>query len=317
MRVRELFSVKHGVNLELMRCEIAKSNDTDAVNFIARTTENNGVVATVKRIEGVTPHPAGTVSCAAHGSVMSSFVQPKPFYSGRALYVLTPIKEMSLSEKLYYCMCLKANAYRYDYGRSAEKTLRDIEMPDFIPEWVYSIPILPIKTKITQKMLPFNTVEWGDFHIGDFFLVRRGKRIVRDRDYYTEKTDEYCFNVITSTKQNNGTDGYYHTHNCPAGSLVCGGEAGGFFTTYQPFECWVMDRARIFTPKTGLVISKYIALYLATVFNQNQYKYSYGHTPNPDDIQETMIKLPITPDGTPDWVYMENYIKSLPYSDRI
>ena len=30
-----------------------------------------------------------------------------------------------------------------------------------------------------------------------------------------------------------------------------------------------------------------------------------------------MIKLPITTDGDPDWQFMENYIKALPYGDRL
>ena len=29
------------------------------------------------------------------------------------------------------------------------------------------------------------------------------------------------------------------------------------------------------------------------------------------------IKLPVTLDGEPDWQFMENYMKSLPYGDRL
>ena len=35
-----------------------------------------------------------------------------------------------------------------------------------------------------------------------------------------------------------------------------------------------------------------------------------------DLIKSTKIKLP-TKDNKPNWEYMENYIKSLPYGDRI
>ena len=133
MKVNELFNVKYGVNLELLTCETTTADDVDGVNFVARTSNNNGVVATVKKIEGVTPQAAGTLSCAGGGSVLETFVQVKPYYSGRDLYVLTPKNEMSLAEKLYYCMCIKANAYRYSYGRQANKTLSDIELPDIIP----------------------------------------------------------------------------------------------------------------------------------------------------------------------------------------
>lgn len=318
MKIKDLFDIKYGVNLELLTCETTAADDIDGINFVARTANNNGVVAIVKKIEGVTPQAAGTLSCAAGGSVLETFVQTKPYYSGRDLYILTPKNKMSLVEKLYYCMCIKANAYKYNYGRQANKTLKDIELPGTIPKWIYNTAINPIKTANAEKQIQALDVnKWGKFVIGDFFTVRRGKRIVRGRDYFTQKTDEYCYRVITSTKQNNGVDGYFHSFNCPANSIVCGGEAAGFFTTYQAEKCWVMDRARIFTPKKEILLNKYIALFLATIFSCNQYKYSYGRTPNPSGIEETTIKLPVTNNGSPDWAYMEHYIKSLPYSDRI
>ena len=33
-----------------------------------------------------------------------------------------------------------------------------------------------------------------------------------------------------------------------------------------------------------------------------------------NDCQKLTIKLPVTTQGLPDWEFMENYIKSLPYS---
>ena len=315
MKVKGLFTLYQGNSLELMH--IGESKGT-GINFVSRTSRNNGVVAEVENQENIEPFPAGYITVALGGSVLSAFVQLKPFYTAFHIVALKPKRKMTLAEKLYYCMCITANAYRYSYGRQANKTLKDIELPDTIPEWVYNTPVTPITTTVIPQMVELRPVtQWKYFEIGDFFKVNRGKRIVRDIDYFTQQTDEYCYNVITSTRQNNGVDGYYHSYNCPANSLVCGGEAGGMFTTYQPTECWVMDRARIFAPLNGAIVNRFTAMFLATVFSQNQYKYSYGRTPNPKGIETTIIKLPTTSDGSPDWNYMEQYIKSLPYSDRI
>jgi len=161
--------------------------------------------------------------------------------------------------------------------------------------------------------MKLNIANWKEFCIGDFFIVKRGKRIVRERDYISYKTEEYQYSVITATKQNNGADGYYHSYNCPKNSIVCGGEVSGMFTTYQPNDCWVMDSARIFTPKNDAIVNLYTSMFLATIFSQNQYKYSFGRKANPDGIEKTTIKLPITSKGSPDWIYMEQYIKSLRY----
>lgn len=152
--------------------------------------------------------------------------------------------------------------------------------------------------------------KWIDFKIGDFFSVKRGKRIVRDVDYFVSKTSEYKYPVITSTTTNNGVDGYYTESNCPKNTLVCGGEASGMFTTYQEEECWVMDRARILTPKINVPMNKYIGLFMATILKQNQYKYCYGRSANPNDIENLIVQLPAK-NNYPDFDYMEKYIKDL------
>lgn len=57
-KIEDLFYVTYGVNLELQNCEIVTNDDTDFVNFVARTSQNNGVVAKVKKIPGITPQEA-------------------------------------------------------------------------------------------------------------------------------------------------------------------------------------------------------------------------------------------------------------------
>ena len=82
--------------------------------------------------------------------------------------VLKPNKEMSIQDKLYYCMCIQANAYRYNYGRQANKTLKDLELPDTVPEWVNTIPIKPVKTAIHHKEIsPLNVESWKEFSLND------------------------------------------------------------------------------------------------------------------------------------------------------
>lgn len=50
---------------------------------------------------------------------------------------------------------------------------------------------------------------------------------------------------------------------------------------------------------------------------KEKYKWSYGRKPKNNKVYDTIIKLPVDEKGEPDWVFMENYIKSLPYGDRI
>lgn len=43
-------------------------------------------------------------------------------------------------------------------------------------------------------------------------------------------------------------------------------------------------------------------------------KYNYGMGASLKRVVDLEIKLPSTPEGTPDYKFMEEYIKSLPYS---
>lgn len=154
--LRDIFEIKYGINLELINCEIVSKKSEDAVNFIARTSSNNGVVARVKRIPQLEPQPAGIITCAGGGSVLSTFIQTKEFYSGRDLYLLTPKFNMSIYSKLFCCTIIEANKYRFNYGRQANKTMPYlmIKLPvksDGSPDFEYMdnyIKSLPYSDKI-------------------------------------------------------------------------------------------------------------------------------------------------------------------------
>lgn len=150
-KVNDLFEVKYGINMELNTCIEAEPDDTDAINFVARTESNNGVSARVKPVNGKEPQPAGLITCAGGGSVLSTFLQEEPFYSGRDLYLLIPLYPMSKLAKLFCITVLKANKYRYSYGRQANITLPYLELMlpvnaegapdfDFMENYMKSLP---------------------------------------------------------------------------------------------------------------------------------------------------------------------------------
>lgn len=134
VRLEELFDVKYGTNLELNH--LAKKQN--GINFVARTSQNNGVSARVQRLCNVEPIDGMVLTVAGGGSVLETFLQLEPFYSGRDLYFLKPKVKMTVDEMLYYATCIRANQYKYSYGRQANKTLRDLKIPAFecIPTWV-------------------------------------------------------------------------------------------------------------------------------------------------------------------------------------
>lgn len=134
VRLEDLFEVKYGTNLELNRL----MQNPGGINFVARTSQNNGVSAKVQRMYDVEPTEGMVLSVAGGGSVLETFLQVESFYSGRDLYFLKPKVQMTIDEMLYYATCIRANQYKYSYGRQANKTLRDLKIPTFecVPVWV-------------------------------------------------------------------------------------------------------------------------------------------------------------------------------------
>ena len=64
-------------------------------------------------------------------------------------------------------------------------------------------------------------------------------------------------------------------------------------------------------------LNQYNGLFLASILSKERPKYSFGRSWTGERLKKTKIKLPVTPEGTPDWQFMEDYIKSLPYSKNI
>lgn len=161
-RVSDIFDVVYGVNLELNACQETTKDDHEAVNFVSRARDNNGVTAYIKPINGQPPQSEGIITVAGGGSsVLSTFVQIEPFYSGRDLYLLIPkdcYKNISLLVKLFLCKIIDCNKYKYSYGRQANRTLGKIvieipvnisEEPDwqFMEDYIKSLHSKPITTK--------------------------------------------------------------------------------------------------------------------------------------------------------------------------
>jgi len=136
--LRSIFTIEHGNKLDLNKMNKCAAGD-GAVAFIGRSGERNGLVAFVEKLEIVKPYESGLITVALGGSALSSFVQPRPFYTAQNIDVLKPLAEMSLDAKLYYCLCIEANRFRYStFGREANITLSKLPVPalECIPAWV-------------------------------------------------------------------------------------------------------------------------------------------------------------------------------------
>lgn len=311
MKISDLFYLKQGNSFELYNMSQSVNSE---VNFVSRTAQNNGVVATVDALAEMSPFPEGFITVALGGSVLSSFVQRKPFYTAFHIMVLEPKREMTFKEKLYYCMCIQNNAYRYSYGRQANKTLKDIEVPDVLPDWVASAKINPITTNISANNYEFNTNTWIEFNLQDLFEIETGK------GYPNEDARPFLGSIpfVTAAKDNNSIEfltSLPATHKGNCITINKDGNGGAGYAFYQSEDFCTNKHVLVATPKFRL--SRYIGMFIVTLLDLDKFRYNHGRAYSLDIAQIATIKLPAKVDGTPDYDYMENYIMSLPHSDRI
>ncbi len=312
VKISSLFHVKYGVNLELVHLEKCNKDHDNAIRFVSRTEYNNGISAYVIK-EQWKPNPQHTISVAGGGSVLSSFYQEKEYLSGRDIYYLTPINEMSVDEMIYYAMCLKANKYKYNYGRQANKTLKDILVPPFAPKFISTLKIeVPVdfSNSANKANMQLNMESWQPFKYSKLFKIVRGRgaRIID-----IDKNGSTPF--VTATDQNNGWSGFVNNkaaHNSNVITVTRNGSVGEAF--YQPTPFASTEDVHVFNPLFDL--NPFIALFILTVIKKEKYRFNYGRKWGLDRMNISTVLLPVK-NGEPDFDFMEKYIKSLPYSGSI
>lgn len=90
----------------------------------------------------------------------------------------------------------------------------------------------------------------------------------------------------------------------PAGVISWGAENATFFYQPEPFlsgrDIYYID-TREFNPL--------VCMFLASCLQTVVHKYPYNFGLFPDLLKEEKIKLPVIADGTPDWIYMGEYMR--------
>ncbi|MDR0831023.1 MAG: restriction endonuclease subunit S [Prevotellaceae bacterium] len=314
-KLNEIFDIQYGSQLDLNKCVTCEK--PDGYNFVNRSEKDCGVSARILEDENKPPFPAGLITVAMGGSVLSSFVQQEPFYTGQNVKVLIPKQEMSDLVKLYYCYCIQANRFRFStFGREANVTFDTLIVPDLdeIPSDLYKISIANYeinKEAIIETEMQLDTENWRYFRYDTIFDIKKGKRLT--------KADmiEGDINFIGATRFNNGITAKISndTHINSANTITVSYNGSIAEAFYQCEPYWATDDVNVLYPRFEL--NAYIAIFLCTLITMEKYRFNFGLKWDKELMQQSKIKLPVTKAGQPDWQFMENYIKSLSYSKSI
>ena len=200
---------------------------------------------------------------------------------------------------------------------SSNKWSDDGYIPDYqyMEDFIKSLHCKPLITKQFETNLRLDKSKWKKYIIGDLFDVVLSKGDIKLDDIGVGDVP-----LISSGETNNGNVGYIDKNGDGKAEIFSGNcltvdMFGKAFYQPDPFFAVSHGRVNILIPKFSF--SKYIGIFLSTVIQMEQYRYSYGRAVYSNVAEEMIIKLPADANGDHDWKFMEDYIKSLPYGDRI
>lgn len=314
-KVIKLFKVEYGRNMELNALEL----DPKGVNFVSRTAKNNGVSARVKLVPGIEPIPGGTLSVACGGSVMETFLQSTPYYSGRDLYYLTPRFEMSNEVLLYYAMCLRANKFKFSYGRQANVSLPDLLIPclESIPDCVKTMSINEYG-KGLLKSVHFDDAQKTYEETAELIRLDglfydvpgiESSSVIRSNRRTSENWVPY---IRPSYRQETCIDAYVNKGLIPDNKIFpaetlyvsTDGQGSHTYSYVSTFEFVPNSNVTVLIPKRTMSIQE--KLYYALCITKNRYKFSYGRKPKGERLRELLIPK-----------YPPNYVMGYSLEDAI
>lgn len=157
--------------------------------------------------------------------------------------------------------------------------------------------------------MKLNIMNWKEFVVGDYFDV-----CLSAGDLKIDECEKGEVPLISSGSANNGIVGYIDKNGdgkaqiFKRNSITVDMFCNAFYQN-QDFYAVSHGRVNILIPKFDCNLQ--IGLFICSIIQKEQFKYSYGRAVYSSEISRMVIKLPATEVGEPDWEFMKKYIKSL------
>ncbi|EAJ2424407.1 restriction endonuclease subunit S [Campylobacter upsaliensis] len=331
-QVKDVLSIQNGKGITTE--EIEENAGDFAV--VQSGEENNGVLGKIDlnycKLKGYIYTEKPYLTVARSGSAgFVSFQKDGCVVGDSAKILLLPDEVAKTEIYLFLHSILTANRFKYDYGRKVteNKYMSDyIDLPaitkghkkkpdfEFMENYIKSLHYKPLTTKNRpENALPLNIEKWGEFSLNSLFEV-----VLSKGDIKIDEVESGLIPLVSSGETNNGVVGYIDSRGDGKAEIFKGNTITiDMFCNafYQKDDFYAVSHGRVNILKPKFILNQYIAIFIITLIHQNKYRYSYGRALYSDEAKKMTIKLPINHKGELDFDFMENYIKSLPYGDRV
>ncbi|MCE2686936.1 MAG: restriction endonuclease subunit S [Rickettsiales bacterium] len=318
-RFDEIFTITRGKRLATL------DQVSGDIAYISSSKKNNGVDNYILPPSYMTIYE-NALTLSNSGSVGYCFYHPYKFVSSDHCTVIE-IKDPNIPLDNYIALFLKPiietmrNKYNFAREINNERLRKEIIIlpvnHNKSPEWEYMRNVIKTLSKNvifnnkeivakTKGNAIIDTSKWKEFIVGEIFEIVRGKRLI-ELDRISGSIPYY-----SASDYNNGlTDMIANPLFTRKDSLV--------YTTFG--RCYYIEGEFTASDEISILhnnnLNVYNGTFIATIINQDKHKYSFGRKAFQNKFANNIIKLPVNQKGKPDFEFMENYIKSLPYSGSL
>jgi Type I restriction modification DNA specificity domain len=335
----KIFWLKRGRRL------ITQNQIEGEIAYISSSKKNNGIDNYITPPDYMTVYK-NAITLNNSGSIGYCFYHTYNFVASDHCTILK-IRDKDTILDIYLFLFLKpiieTMKDKYGFAREmSDNRLKNekIELPAqkrgnrFYPDWDYMrefikhhSPSVGYHKKIEKptKTLKLNNKDYAWFSIAYNKKNKTGLfqiSVGTDKDkvlQFIENSDnpDSIVYEISNTASNNGINEIYTSKKFNNKNTITLATRGNDFKAFY-HEYDVIPIVRVINLKSvNFELNKYNALFLCTILEKGSYKFSYGRFLSGKNILKEKILLPIDKNKNPDWAFMENYIKSLPYSSNL
>lgn len=168
----------------------------------------------------------------------------------------------------------------------------------------------------SEKVINLSERKWEIFALKKIINDIHNGKSYNVSDLVVSDTEDYI-PYVTRTDENNGIS------LCVEEKEYAGLEKGKAITIGDTTSTIFYQQSDFITGPHIIVIRAewfniYTASFLIALLNMEKYRYPvFGRAFSKELIQETLLPLPVNSKGKPDYDFMEEYVKSLPYSSNL
>lgn len=161
--------------------------------------------------------------------------------------------------------------------------------------------------KVSEKQIDLTKSNFGEFDLNELFTVRGSKQSFTKNEIVA---GEYLY--VTTSNKDNGVSGTSSVFTEDSNIITIDSATDGK-SFYQEYKFVGSDHVEVLEPR-NFTLNKFVGLFLSSILNLQTFRYGFGRKRSQTRIRQEKLFLPVNKKGEPDFDFMEDYIKSLPYS---